>query len=84
MAQELREIIPEAVHVFKNSIYDDFHAVENKELISYMIQSIQYLKEENDKIKKNKFNYKYCAIEYMNILYVYALFIVFSKFLELI
>lgn len=80
MAQELREIIPEAVHVFKNNLYDDFHAVENKELISYMIQSIQYLKEENDQIKKNKFNYHYFAITFINIIYIYSMIIIYNNF----
>lgn len=53
IAQDLYNIIPDAVHIFEKDEISDFHAVETKELIGYLIQSVQVLKKEIDILKNN-------------------------------
>jgi len=43
IAQELKEIIPEAVSIQKNNDLDDCHSVSTKELLYHMIAAIQYI-----------------------------------------
>ena len=43
IAQQLKEIIPSAVHITKKNGYDDFHSVETKQLLGHLIASVQYL-----------------------------------------
>ena len=43
IAQEVNEIIPGAVHVNKNEHLNDFHSISTKELVGYMIGSLQYM-----------------------------------------
>jgi len=43
IAQEVNEIIPSAVHVNENEHLSDFHSISTKELVGYMIGSLQYM-----------------------------------------
>ena len=43
IAQEVNEIIPGAVHVNKNEHLNDFHSISTKELVGYMIGSLQHM-----------------------------------------
>ncbi len=43
IAQELKEIIPSAVKISEKNGYDDFHSVSNKELVGYLIGTVQFL-----------------------------------------
>lgn len=49
LAQELYEIIPSAIHIEDNGEISDLYTISNKELISYLIDSIKAL---NDKLNK--------------------------------
>ena len=61
IAQELREIIPNAVHIGENEGIEDFHSVSTKELVGYMIGALQHMnKKYNDLEKKyNELEKKY-------------------------
>lgn len=58
MAQEVSKIIPSAIHIEKNTDnlqingYNDLYTISNKELIGYLIDSIQELKNQIDNFKK--------------------------------
>jgi len=64
IAQELKEIIPNAVHIGENEGIEDFHSVSTKELVGYMIGSLQHMnKKYNDLEKKyNDLEKKYNAL----------------------
>ena len=46
IAQELKTIIPNAVHICEMDEYNDFHSVENREIMYHLIQAVQYLAEQ--------------------------------------
>ncbi len=53
IAQELKEIIPNAVHIGENEGIEDFHSVSTKELVGYLIGALQHMnKKYNDLEKK--------------------------------
>lgn len=52
LAQELYKIIPSAVNIEKTDVFDDLHTISNKELIGYLIDSIQVLKSQLENINK--------------------------------
>ena len=43
IAQEVLEVIPGAVHIQQNADLDDFHSISTKELVGYMIGTIQHM-----------------------------------------
>jgi hypothetical protein len=43
IAQELREVIPTAVRIEERDGISDFHSVSSKELIGYMLGTIQHM-----------------------------------------
>lgn len=49
IAQELKEIIPNAVEIVKRGDIDDFHTVKTRDLVCYLIQTVQVM---DKKIKK--------------------------------
>jgi hypothetical protein len=55
IAQEVNEIIPSAVHVNKNEHLSDFHSISTKELVGYMIGSLQYMNNKYLELE-NKYN----------------------------
>jgi hypothetical protein len=49
IAQELREVIPNAVHITEQQGYSDFHSVSSKELVGFLIGTLQHMdKKYND------------------------------------
>jgi hypothetical protein len=48
IAQELKDIIPNAVNIESNNIYDDFHTVSTKEILYHIIAAIQYIELNKD------------------------------------
>ena len=59
IAQELREIIPNAVELVKRGDIDDFHTVKTRDLVCYLIQTVQVMdkkiKSMEDLIKSNSY-----------------------------
>jgi hypothetical protein len=55
IAQEVNEIIPSAVHVNENEHLSDFHSISTKELVGYMIGSLQYMNNKYLELE-NKYN----------------------------
>lgn len=59
IAQELREIIPNAVEIVKRGDIDDFHTVKTRDLVCYLIQTVQVMdkkiKSMEEFIKNNSF-----------------------------
>jgi len=55
IAQEVNEIIPSAVHVNANEHLSDFHSISTKELVGYMIGSLQYMNNKYLELE-NKYN----------------------------
>jgi hypothetical protein len=53
IAQELKEILPEAVVVSKHADFDDFHSVHYTELIPHLVNCIKELYSELQELKKN-------------------------------
>ena len=51
IAQELKEILPEAVIVNKHDEYDDFHSVHYTELIPHLVNCIKELHKEIQELK---------------------------------
>lgn len=43
IAQELKQIMPTAIHIIEKDGYKDFHSVETRELLSHLIASVQYI-----------------------------------------
>jgi hypothetical protein len=58
IAQDLKEIIPNAVHVGENEGIKDFHSVSSKELLGYMIGALQHMNKKYDLLEK-----KYIELE---------------------
>lgn len=52
IAQELIKIIPSAVHKCEFEDYADLHTIEHREIISYLIQSVQKLNKKIDELNK--------------------------------
>ena len=55
IAQEVNEIIPSAVHVYEKEHLSDFHSISTKELVGYMIGSLQYMNNKYLELE-NKYN----------------------------
>ena len=53
IAQELHEIIPDAVVINKKDEYDDFHSIHYTQLIPHLINCIKELNNEITELKKN-------------------------------
>ena len=66
IAQELKEIIPNAVHIEERDEIHDFHSVSTKELVGFMIGALQHMnKKYNDLEEKyNELEKKYNEIVY--------------------
>ena len=64
IAQELKEIIPNAVHIEERDEIQDFHSVSTKELVGFMIGTLQHMNTKyNDLEKKyNDLEKKYNAL----------------------
>ena len=43
IAQELAEVIPSAINISEKDGISDFHAVSSKELVGYLISSLQHM-----------------------------------------
>ena len=43
IAQELKKIIPNAIHIMKSDKINDLHKISNSELLSHLIASVQYI-----------------------------------------
>ena len=54
IAQELKEIIPDAVVISNRDDFDDFHSIHYTQLIPHLINCIKELHEEIIELKKNK------------------------------
>jgi hypothetical protein len=52
IAQELKNIIPNAVHIGENNDIEDFHSVSTKELVGYMIGSLQHMDKKYKELEK--------------------------------
>jgi UDP-3-O-[3-hydroxymyristoyl] glucosamine N-acyltransferase len=65
IAQELREIIPNAVHINENEGIEDFHSVSTKELVGYMIGTLQHMNMQYKQLeqKYNDLEKKYNALK---------------------
>ena len=55
IAQELKEIIPNAVHIDEKEDISDFHSVSTKELVGFMIGAIQHMNNKYNDLEK-KYN----------------------------
>ncbi len=55
IAQDLKQIIPNAVHINENNGFTDFHSVSSKELIGYMIGALQAMNKKYENLEK-KYN----------------------------
>lgn len=45
IAQELKDIIPNSVHICELDEFKDFHSVENREVMYHLIQAVQHIAE---------------------------------------
>lgn len=61
IAQELREIIPNAVEIVKRGDIDDFHTVKTRDLVCYLIQTVQVM-DKKIKMLESKLNDEAFAI----------------------
>lgn len=55
IAQELKEIIPNAVEIVKRGDIDDFHTVKTRDLVCYLIQTVQVM-DKKIKMLESKLN----------------------------
>jgi len=65
IAQEVNKIIPSAVHINENENLDDFHSISTKELVGYIIGSLQHMNQKYNELEKkyNELEKKYNELE---------------------
>ncbi|MGA2785880.1 MAG: tail fiber domain-containing protein, partial [Candidatus Bathyarchaeia archaeon] len=56
IAQDVKQIVPEAVMAFKENGVEDYHAVNYASLVPLLVEAIKELKAEVDELKKLKGN----------------------------